>query len=50
MFDFKREPNTRPLILDAVTGTVVSGDSDNDGHDHDNGHDRDNGHDHDNGH
>jgi phospholipase C len=39
MFDFKGEPNTRPLILDAVTGTIVSGDSDNDGHDHDNGHD-----------
>jgi phospholipase C len=49
MFDFKREPNTRPLILDAVTGTIVSGDGDNDGHDHDNGHDNghDNDHDHD---
>jgi phospholipase C len=35
MFDFRREPNTRPLILDQVTGTVVSGDSDNDRHDHD---------------
>jgi phospholipase C len=42
MFDFKHEPNTRPLILDAVTGTIVSGDSDNDGHDH--GHDNDHGH------
>jgi phospholipase C len=46
MFDFKREPNTRPLILDAVTGTVVSGDSGNDGHDngHDNDHDNDHNH------
>jgi phospholipase C len=35
MFDFRREPNTRPLILDQVTGTVVSGDGDNDRHDHD---------------
>ena len=33
--DFKGEPNTRPLILDAVTGTIVSGDSDNDSHGHD---------------
>jgi phospholipase C len=44
MFDFKAKPNTRPLILDAVTGTIVSGDSDNDGHDHDNGHGHDNHH------
>jgi phospholipase C len=54
MFDFKAKPNTRPLILDAVTGTIVSGDSDNDGHDHghdhDNDHGHDNGHDHDHGH
>ena len=28
MFDFRREPNTRPLILDQVTGTVVDHDSD----------------------
>jgi phospholipase C len=41
MFDFKRNPNTRPLILDAVTGSIVSGD-DNDGHD--NGHDSDHNH------
>jgi len=41
MFDFKREPNTRPLILDAVTGSIVSG-GDNDGHD--NGRDNDHGH------
>ena len=46
MFDFEREPNTRPLILEAVTGTIVSGDSDNDGHGHDNGHDNDRDHDH----
>jgi phospholipase C len=48
MFDFKAKPNTRPLILNAVTGTIVSGD--NDGHhhdgDHDNGHHHDNDHDH----
>ena len=53
MFDFKAKPNTRPLILDAVTGTIVSGDSDNGGHDHDNGHGHDNHHhddDHGNGH
>jgi phospholipase C len=35
MFDFKREPNMRPLILDQVTGTVVKGDKDNNGHGHD---------------
>jgi hypothetical protein len=35
MFDFKREPNTRPLILDQVTGTVIKGDNDNNGHGHD---------------
>ena len=50
MFDFKGKPNTRPLILDAVTGSVVSG-GDNDGHDNghdddDHGHDNDNDHDH----
>ncbi|MFM0108734.1 alkaline phosphatase family protein, partial [Paraburkholderia rhynchosiae] len=28
MFDFEREPNLRPLILDQVTGAVVKGDSD----------------------
>jgi phospholipase C len=28
MFDFKREPNMRPLILDQVTGAVVDHDSD----------------------
>ena len=49
MFDFKREPNTRPLILDAVTGSIVSGD-DNDGHDHDHGRDDDQGQDHDHHH
>ena len=27
MFDFKAKPNTVPLILDPVTGTVVSGDN-----------------------
>jgi phospholipase C len=41
MFDFKREPNTRPLILDAVTGAVVSGDRDNNGHDNDHDHSND---------
>jgi phospholipase C len=34
MFDFEREPNLRPLILDQVTGAVVKGDSD-DGKRHD---------------
>jgi phospholipase C len=44
MFDFKAKPNTRPLILDAVTGSIVSG-GDNDGHDHDDhGHDNDGDH------
>jgi len=37
MFDFKREPNTRPLILDAVTGSIVSG-GDDDDHGEDNHH------------
>lgn len=40
MFDFKSAPKTTPLILDPVTGTVVSG-GDNDGHD--NGQGKDNG-------
>jgi phospholipase C len=32
MFDFKGKPKTAPLILDPVTGTVVSGgDNDNNG-------------------
>jgi phospholipase C len=26
MFDFKREPTMRPLILDQVTGAIVKGD------------------------
>lgn len=47
MFDFKREPNTRPLILDAVTGSIVSG-GDNDDHDHH--HDHDHRHDNDHNH
>jgi phospholipase C len=34
MFDFKHEPNTRPLVLDQVTGTVVSGNGDDDDHGH----------------
>jgi phospholipase C len=47
MFDFKGKPNRRPLILDAVTGSIVSG-GDNDGHDH--GHDNDQGQDNDHNH
>ncbi len=52
MFDFKGKPNTRPLILDAVTGTIISGGDDNghDDHGHGNGHDNDHGHDDDHGH
>ena len=47
MFDFKGKANRRPLILDAVTGSIVSG-GDNDGHDH--GHDNDQGQDNDHNH
>jgi phospholipase C len=35
MFDFRREPNTRPLILDPVTGTIVDQGSDRGDHGHD---------------